>query len=118
MCWALSGHAQSRITAEEAVALALSQPHVRQELDAGINSARSEVRAARTWSNPELELSEERGDSGPTGEARETTAVLSQQFEFGGRRGLRRDAAEQGVLAAQAGAEYERARLRGDVLRA
>lgn len=117
LCWALSSHAQSRITADEAVALALSQPHVRQELDADVDSARSEVLAARTWDNPELELSEERGDGGPTGDARETTAVLSQTFELGGRRGLRREAAEQGVLAAQMGAEYDRARLRAEVLR-
>ena len=118
MCWVLSGHAQSRITADQAVALALSQPHVRQELDAGVNSARSDVLAARTWSNPELALSEERGDSVQLGDVRETTAILSQEFELGGRRGLRRDAAEHGVRAAELGAEYERARLRGDVLRA
>lgn len=118
MCWALSGHAQSRISAEEAVALALSQPHVRRERDARVDSARSEVLAARTWANPELSLSQERGDRGLLGEARETTALLSQQFELGGRRGLRRHAAEQGVLAAQANAEYDHARLRGDVLRA
>ena len=118
LCWALSAPAQSRLTADEAVALALSQPHVLQELDAGVDSARSEVIAARTWSNPELTLSRERGDSGPLGDAHETTAVLSQTFELGGRRGLRRDAAEQGVHAAQLGAAYERARLRGEVLRA
>ncbi len=118
ICWALSGHAQSRITADQAVAMALSQPHVRQEREARVDSARSEVLAARTWANPELRLSEERGDSNLLGETREITALLSQEFELGGRRGLRRHAAEQGVLAAQANAEYERARLRGDVLRA
>lgn len=118
VCWALSGHAQSRITLDEAVGLALSQPHVRQELEADMESARSEVLAARIWSNPAIELSRERGDSGPLGEARETTAVISQEFDLGGQRGLRRQAAEQGVLAAQANAEYERARLRAEVLRA
>lgn len=74
--------------------------------------------AARTWPNPELALSSERGDGGPAGEARETTAVLAQEIELGGRRGLRRAAAEQGVRAAELGVDYERARLRGEVLRA
>ncbi len=118
-CWALSGHAQQRITADEAVARALSQAHVRQELDSSVDLARSEVLAARTWSNPELEVSEERGDRGaPGGDARETSVVLSQEIEVGGRRGLRIDAAELGVRAAETTARYERARLRAEVLRA
>lgn len=117
-CWAFSAHAQQRMTADEAVALALSQPHVRQELAADVNRARSDVLAARTRANPELVLSAERGDSGPMGDARETSVVLSQAFELGGRRGLRVHAAELGVHAAEVAAEYERARLRGEVLRA
>lgn len=118
-CWALSGHAQQRITADEAVALALSQAHVRQELDSSVDLARSEVLAARIWSNPELELSEERGNGGsPGGDARESSAVLSQEIEVGGRRGMRIDAAELGVRAAETTARYERARLRAEVLRA
>jgi cobalt-zinc-cadmium efflux system outer membrane protein len=117
-CWVLPGHAQTHLGAEDAVALALAQPHVRQDADASLDIARSEVLAARIWPNPTLELSRETGGGGPAGETRETTAVLSQTVELGGRRGLRRDAAEQGVRAAQAGVDYERARLRADVLRA
>lgn len=116
-CWAVTSHAQERMTADDAVALALSQPHVRQESAAGVDSARSEVLAARTWANPELHLSRERTDSAG-GDARESGAVLSQEFELGGRRGLRVDAAELGVLAAEATAGYEQAQLRADVLRA
>ena len=118
-CWALSGHAQQRITADEAVALALSQAHVRQALDSSVDLARSEVLAVRTWSNPELTLSEERGNGGsPGSDARETSAVLSQEIEVGGRRGLRIAAAELGVRAAQTSVAYERAQLRSEVLRA
>lgn len=117
-CWASSSHAQQHLTADEAVALALSQPHVRQSLGAGIESARSDVLAARTWANPELGLSRERGSGGSVDDAQETTVVLSQAFELGGRRGLRVDAAEQGVRTARFAADYERARLRGEVLRA
>lgn len=118
LCCALSAHAQQRLTADQAVALALAQPHVRRELDAGVDLARSDLLAARTWSNPVLELARERGDEGPGGPSRETSVLLSQELELGGRRGLRRDAAEQGVTAATLGAEYERLRLRGEVLRA
>lgn len=117
-CWALSGHAQQRLSADEAVALALSQTHVRQALDAELEVARSDVLAARTWANPELRLSRERGDGGIAGDARESTALLSQAFELGGRRGSRVDAAERGVRAAQLSVDYERARLRNEVLRA
>ncbi|MFP7721524.1 TolC family protein [Lysobacter sp. A3-1-A15] len=107
------------MTADDAVALALSQAHVRKELDSSVDLARSEVLAARTWANPELALSEERGNGGsPGGDARETTVVLSQEIELGGRRGLRIDAAELGVRAAETAARYERARLRAEVLRA
>lgn len=116
--WALSSHAQPRLTADEAVQLAMAQPHVRARFDAGVEHARSDVLAARTWANPTLELEQEREDGDAGAPGRETSVVLSQPFELGGRRGLRRDAAEQGVAAAQANADYERARLRADVLRA
>lgn len=116
-CSALPVHAQQRLTADDAVALALSQPHVRQELGAGITIAQSDVLAARTWPNPELDVSQERGDT-DAADTRETSVVLSQTLELGGRRRLRVDAAELGVRAAERSAGYERARLRSDVLRA
>jgi cobalt-zinc-cadmium efflux system outer membrane protein len=117
-CCAAASHAQQRVSAEEAVSLALSQPHVRQALAAGVDSARSDVLAARTWANPRLELARERGDATAAGGASERSALLSQEIELGGRRGLRVDAAELGVRAAELSARYERARLRGEVLRA
>lgn len=116
-CWALSSPAQTRLTADEAVRLAASQPHVRAGLEAGVERARSDVLAARTWENPTLELEQEREDSAAGAPARETSVLLSQPLELGGRRGLRRDAAEQGVIAAEVAADQERARLRADVLR-
>ena len=93
--WALPGHAQPRLTADQAVQLATSQPHVRDALEAGVDRARSDVLAARTWENPTLELEQEREDSAAGAPARETSVLLSQPLELGGRRGLRRDAAEQ-----------------------
>lgn len=118
LCWALSGQAQPRLSAEDAVALALSQPHVRDDLEAEVDLARSQVQAARVWPNPILEASHERVGEGPLGPSRETTVVLSQQFDLSGRRGLSRRAAEQGVAAAEATIGYQRIRLRGEVLRA
>ena len=115
--WALSSHAQPSLTADQAVQLATSQPHVRDALEAGVERARSDVLAARTWENPTLELEQEREDSAAGAPARETSVLLSQPLELGGRRGLRRDAAEQGVMAAEVAADHERARLRADVLR-
>lgn len=114
---AASSHAQVRVSADEAVALALAQPHVQQQSAADVDSARSDVLAARAWANPQLVLSREQGNTGSLGGARETSAMLSQEIELGGRRGLRVDAAEQGVHAAELASGYERARLRADVLR-
>lgn len=116
LCWTLSGHAQSRLTADDAVARALSLPHVRQRSDAHFALARSEIFIADTRPNPELELSRERGGGDSSG--RESAVLLSQTFELGGRRGLRRAAAEQGLIAAESEIAYERVRLRADVLRA
>lgn len=115
--WALSGQAQERLTADQAVAKALSQTAVQDELAADIAVARSEVIAARTWANPTLAADREELRDGPLGAGSETSLVLSQPFELGGRRGLRIRAAEQGVAAAEAGVAHSRMQLRADVLR-
>lgn len=116
LCWVGAGHAQERLTAGAAVDLAMSQPHVQAELDAGVALARSEVVAARTWGNPTLavEREERRGGAMP---ASETSLVVSQPVELGGHRGARIRAAETGVEAARAAMAHERIRLRGEVLR-
>lgn len=117
LCWAATGHAQQRLTAQQAVERAWSQAHIQNEFDASVASARSEVIAARTWDNPVLSVEREslRGDASQTGS--ETSVMLAQPFELGGRRGLRIRAAEAGVTAAEANVAYERIQLRGDVLR-
>lgn len=117
LCWAAVGHAQQRLTAQEAVELAWSQGHLQAELEAGVASARGELVSARTWSNPTLSVDREELRDGPSQPGSETSVMLSQPFELGGRRGARIRAAEAGVTAAQAEAAHERVRLRGDVLR-
>lgn len=116
LCWAATAHAQPRLTAQEAVRLAWAQPHVLNELDASVDLARSEVVAARTWSNPTLSMDREQlRDAAMPG--RESSVMLTQPFELGGQRGLRIRAAQAGVIAAEAGVAHERTRMRADVLR-
>lgn len=116
LCWAATGHAQQRLTAQQAVELAWAQPHVQDELDAAVDLARSEVVSARFWANPTLSVEREemRGTVMP---GNETSVMLTQPIELGGQRGLRIRAAEAGVRAAEAGVGHERTKLRGDILR-
>lgn len=116
LCWAATGHAQQRLTAQQAVELALAQPHVQDELDAAVDLARSEAVSARLWANPTLSVEREamRGTVMP---GNETSVMLTQPVELGGQRGLRIRAAEAGVRAAEAGGRHERSKLRGDILR-
>lgn len=116
-CYALPSHAQQSISADEAVRMALSRPEIRREIDAGPDIARSDVLAARTWPNPELEVAREQVADGPLGPSTETSAILTQQFDMGGRRRLYRHAAEYAEIAANATAEYERLHVKHEVLR-
>jgi cobalt-zinc-cadmium efflux system outer membrane protein len=105
--WALSP--------DQAVELALARPDVIQRFQTDIDLARADLIEARTWANPEILLSHEDPDSpvdGPT----ETSVLLAQEFQLGGRRRLARAAAELGITAAQAGADAARAALRAEVL--
>ena len=116
LSWAATGHAQQRLTAQQAFELAWAQPHVQDELDAAVALARSDVVSARLWANPTLSVEREemRGTAVP---GDETSAMLTQPVELGGQRGLRIRAAEAGVRAAEAGVGHERSKLRGDILR-
>lgn len=117
LCCAGVGHAQQRLTADEAVALAWSQAHVQDEFAASIAAARGDVLSARTWANPTLSVEREELRDRASQPGSETSVLLTQPFELGGRRGARIRAAQAGVAAAQADDAYERVRLRGDVLR-
>lgn len=108
--------AEPLLTPEAAVRLALERPEVEAALAAELDLARSELVAARTWPNPQLSL-EHVSAGQPRNEPDETSLLLSQQFELGGRRQLQRRAAELGVSAAAAGVVAERQRLRLEVLR-
>lgn len=108
--------AQDVLTAQVAVDRALARAAVVDHATATVQAATSDVLAARTWPNPELSLEYEQGDR--TADAsNETTFMLSQRLELGGRRALERRAAELGVDAASAEVEVAQQRLRAEVLR-
>lgn len=109
--------AQNRMTADEAVDRALSSEQWQQEWQAGVDMARGEVTLARTLPNPSVVVSrEDPVDSGAWGD--ETTFMLSQPFELGGRRVARIRAAEAGFAVAEAQAIRDRRRIRSETLRA
>ena len=93
--WALSP--------EQAVERALARPDIELGLRADLDLARADLVQARTWANPQLELGYEAPDS-PADGPDETSVLLTQEVQLGGRRRLERIAAETGIDAAQAGA--------------
>lgn len=104
------------LSAEEAVRLALARPEIAAGWAADVALAEAELTAARTWDNPALSLEREAGDRA-LGEADETSLLLAQSFEVGGRRTLERRAAALGIDGARAEAALGRAELRAQVLR-
>jgi cobalt-zinc-cadmium efflux system outer membrane protein len=113
---ALAGEPSS-LDEEEAVRRALARPALADELRARVDLARADEITARRWPNPEASWShEEVGASGAT--ERQDVAVLSQRFDFSGRRGLRGDAAARRVEAAGADAALLRLDVEADARRA
>jgi cobalt-zinc-cadmium efflux system outer membrane protein len=105
----------SALSPEQAVQRALARPDLELALRAGVDLARADLIEARTRANPELRLNHESPDS-PADGPDETSVLLSQAFELGGRRRLQQLAAQSGIDAAQAGAAATRAALRAEVL--
>lgn len=113
---AVSGAAaEPALTPDVAVALALERPEFVAAVDAELDLARSDLLAARTWPNPELRMERVSADR-PRSESDETSFLLSQEFQLGGRRAMQRRAAELGIAAAVADTAAERQRVRLEVL--
>lgn len=103
------------MTADEAVERALSQGQWQQEWQTGVDLARGEVTLARTLPNPTIVASrEDLAEAGATGT--ETTLLLSQAFDLGGRRGAGIRAAEAGLVVAEAQARRDQRRIRSETL--
>lgn len=118
LCCASIAGAQQRMTADEAVERALSLEQWQQEWRAPVDMARGEVTLARTLPNPSLVLSRERLGDAATAAGEETSVMLAQPLELGGRRGARIRAAEAGLAVAEAASVRDQRRVRADVLRA
>lgn len=118
LCCASIAFAQPRMTADEAVERALAHEPWQQEWRAPVDMARGEVTLARTLPNPSLVLSREALGDAATGAGEETSVMLAQPLEFGGRRGARIRAAEAGLAVAEAASVRDQRRARAEVLRA
>lgn len=118
LCCASITGAQPRMTADEAVERALSREQWQQEWRAPIDMARGDVTLARTLPNPSLVLSREQLGDTATADGEETSVMLSQPLELGGRRGARIRAAEAGLAVAEVASIRDQRRARAEVLRA
>ena len=106
-----------RLTADQAVEQALSRGPWQQEWQSSVDVARSDLTLARTLPNPSIVASrEDLAEAGATGD--ETTVLLSQSFDLGGRRGAQIRAAEAGLAVAETQALRDRRQVRSETLMA
>ncbi|MBI3146979.1 MAG: TolC family protein [Betaproteobacteria bacterium] len=85
------------LTESEALRLGLSRPEISELQQARRGEAEADLLEAGTWSNPTLELNQDR-----TGTAAERTWQLNQAVDISGRRGLRETAARHRIRATEA----------------
>jgi len=106
----------TRLTADDAVERALSRDQGQLVGQTRIEVARSELTRARTLSNPSLSGSREDLVEPGLASGDETTLMLTQPFELGGRRGSTIRAAEAGVAVAEAEARKDQRQIRAETL--
>ena len=104
---------QNTLTEAMAIQLGLSRDSVQQRAEGNISQARSEVIAAGMWPNPEFSYERETLDNDE--DHLEQNFVFSQQFDFSGRRALRREAADRHLDAARYQSDAWRADLTKDI---
>ncbi len=106
---------QTIITESDAVSMALARIEV-ADLERGtLQMAEADERAAGQWPNPSL--SYQRETIGDSPESIEESWMLSQTFDFSGRRGLRREAAGRRVEVAVADNAARRVELAAEIRR-
>ena len=89
---------QNDLTEDMALQIGLGRDLVQQRMSASINHAKSGIVTAGTWSNPEISYEREALDGI---DAVEQKIVISQEFDFSGRRGLHEKAADLHMSAAK-----------------
>lgn len=97
------------LTEKTAIQLGLSRPPVQQRSEANITQAQSDVISAATWPNPKFLYERETldNDEDPV----EQKFLFTQQFDFSGRRSLRKQAAGRHLEATQYKSDAWRAEL-------
>ena len=88
------------LTEKEGLRIGLARPELSDLGRGRVDEAAADALENSLWVNPTLEYSRDNSRNG-TG-VREETWQLSQPFDFSGRRGLKREAGEQRVAAAEA----------------
>ena len=100
------------LTESESLRLGLEREAYRELLDSRQIRAESDLTAAKTWPNPQLELSREE-----LGDETETAVWLRQAFDLSGRRGFSSQAAEAALEAVRLELDASRAERRAEILR-
>ena len=113
MLTATAAAQQKALTETMAIQLGLARDPVQQRVEARIAQAQSDVIAANTRPNPEL--SYERETLNNSEDHVEQKLVVSQQFDFSGRRALHRQAAARHLDATRFESEAWRADLEKDI---
>lgn len=90
----------AELTEQAAIEFALSRPAFLQAENARLDIAESAVEQSRLLPNPILELGRERLDA-TAGRSTESTVHIAQTLDISGRRGLRQQASEDRLSAAQ-----------------
>ncbi len=114
---AFNAGAQESLSPAQAVELAWHRASMNQQRDASLAAAQADVLTARLRPNPILTVARDSVIGADNVAGNESTVMVSQMFELGGRRDARIRAASAGIPVADAAASVERAELRAEVLR-
>lgn len=106
----------STLTEQDSVRMGLARPDIDSLIESMQAAARSDADGAGRWPNPTLEVQRE-SIPASMGRATERSYILSQQFDLGGKRALRKGAASERVRAAAADGEQRRLELAAEIKR-
>lgn len=113
----------ARLTLDDALRIAAERSPQIALAEHAVAAVAADVTGAGMWPNPVFEFSSEglsfsRSSGAPFFDKQELILSVTQEFETGGRRGLRTEAAERSVDAVREALRDARRRLRFDVQRA
>jgi cobalt-zinc-cadmium efflux system outer membrane protein len=111
----LPAQAGQPLTEGESLRRGLARPEVADLARSRVSEAEADALEAGLWANPTLEYARDKARSS-TG-TQEEAWRLAQPFDLSGRRGLKREAGEQRVVAAEAEARHSRSERAGEIRR-